>query len=88
MGGPPTWGGTCASLADRVRGGYLTPSGPVSFPLRKLGLRTLESLDWLLEPGTHKLRSHKTNMYHKRQRKQFAERTKGKKLRNEKPYGL
>ena len=28
----------------------------------------------MLGPGTHKLRGHKTNMYHKRQRRQCAER--------------
>lgn len=49
--------GARASFADWCRDGHLIPNRPVSPSLEKLGLRTLESLDWLLEPGTHKLRS-------------------------------
>ena len=88
-GSPADRQGTGTSLPDWIRGGHLAQNGPVSFSLGKMGLRTLENLDWLLEPGICKFTRCRATMCLKRQRRQSGKRKKWRHMfRDEKPYGL
>lgn len=65
---------TGPSLADWTRGGHLTQNGPVSYSLGKVGLRTLESLDWLLEPGICKFRICRATMCLEREKAAYRDK--------------